>query len=102
VTKKITKGNPGHDLQKLTLAAFAKRKRLPEQFLSDNGVRETVHGLSFSYCDVAGNELRCKLRALAPPDEDGKPQTDRHWWAKGTEPIGPYGAEWLDTAFQAG
>jgi hypothetical protein len=82
----------------LTLQQLAESKRLPLDFLTSLGLRDTPEGVAVPYCDEDGAEIAAKLRLkLSLKDRaDGPPCK---WPAK--EPIAAYGQWRLDRAAKA-
>jgi putative DNA primase/helicase len=80
----------------MTIQKLAELKGLPEQFLHEQGLRETREGVEIRYQHENGSAARSRLRT-APQAKDGS-----SWLGKERDSIIPYGLQWLRDAREAG
>jgi hypothetical protein len=91
-------GKPGEDGAGLTLAALAKAKRLPEDFLRGLGLHDTRYrgrpAVAIPYLDETGSEVARRFRLSLAGDQ-------RFAWKTGARAL-PYGLQRLAEARRAG
>lgn len=90
----VRNGRPPAKPRPLSVAALAKAKRLPADFLRSLGLRDTPDGVEIPYRNESGTVVAVRTRGRMSGRR-------RFWWRKGDLPI-PYGLDKLREAQTAG